>query len=169
MTVQISVTVWTILCFLVLMLVLDRLLFRPLLDFMDKRREKIDGARAARETARREREAELRQREETRLAAKKQAMAEASAAMEEAKRDNAARLAEKKAENAARLARLREELDEESREILAAAEPRTEELAEVFAARIQSWQFQGQNPADGDDTAAPRAEEPLTGPARSDN
>ena len=63
MSIQISVTVWTILCFLALMLILDRLLFRPLLSFMDKRREKIDGAKRARETALRQQEEELLRRE----------------------------------------------------------------------------------------------------------
>ena len=50
-TIQVSILLWTILCFTALMVILDRLLFRPLLGFMDKRREKIDGAKQARQTA----------------------------------------------------------------------------------------------------------------------
>ena len=139
MTIQISVTVWTILCFVALMLILDRLLFRPLLSFMDKRRDKIDAARAAKASALREREEELNRREEERVAAERQAMQDASAALEEVQRENARRLAERKADNEARLARERETLAEESQKILETAESRTEELIAAFANRLTSW------------------------------
>ena len=46
MNIQISVTVWTVICFVVLMLVLNNLLFKPLLSVMDKRRERIESAKA---------------------------------------------------------------------------------------------------------------------------
>lgn len=139
MTIQVSVTVWTILCFLALMLVLDRLLFRPLMSFMDKRKEKIDGARRSKENALREREEEIVRREEDRVAAEQRSMREASAALEELRRENARRIAEKKAENEQKLAALSQTLAEESRSILAALEPRTEALAEAFAGRLDSW------------------------------
>ncbi len=137
MTIQISVTVWTVLCFLALMLILDRLLFRPLLSFMDKRREKIENAKLARKTALQEREEELSRREEALSAAKVRAMQDASAALEDVRRENAERIAGKKAENARRLETLREELGTESREILAAVEPRTDELVSAIADRIR--------------------------------
>ena len=44
MTIQLPVLLWTVICFVLLMLILSRLLFRPLLDFMDKREEKIRSA-----------------------------------------------------------------------------------------------------------------------------
>lgn len=46
MNIQISVTIWTVICFVVLMLVLNNLLFKPLLSVMDKRRERIEAAKA---------------------------------------------------------------------------------------------------------------------------
>lgn len=46
MTIQISVTVWTVICFILLMLILNNLLFKPVLNVMDKRRAKIDAAKA---------------------------------------------------------------------------------------------------------------------------
>ena len=46
MTIQISVVIWTIICFVLLMLILNNLLFKPVLDIMDKRREKIAAAKA---------------------------------------------------------------------------------------------------------------------------
>lgn len=128
MSIQISVTIWTILCFVALMLVLDRLLFRPLLDFMDRRREKIDGAKQARQTALREREEELRRRAEDRASAKKQAMQDATAALEDVRQEYADKAAGKKADNERRIAELRGDLAKESETILASVEPRMDEL-----------------------------------------
>lgn len=148
MTVQISVTVWTILCFLALMLILDRVLFRPLLAFMDKRQDKIDAARRLREEDRQKREEILRAREEERLAAEKQAVADAAAALEAARRESARRIAEKKADNERRLAEERAALEEESRAIQKALEPTIGKLSAVFAHRLQSWQVQTEEAAD---------------------
>ena len=139
MTIQISVTVWTIICFVVLVLILDRLLFRPLLSFMDKRREKIDGAKNARETALREREEELARRETERLEAKRRAMTDAAEALENERESYARRTAEKRAENERRLAALREDLDRESDGIRQALEPRTQELISAIAVCVQAW------------------------------
>ena len=139
MNIQISITVWTIICFVVLMLILDRLLFRPLLSFMDKRREKIDGAKTARETAQREREEEITRRAEERAEAKRRAAADAAAALEDKRLDYARLTSEKKAENERSIAALREELNRESGEILAAVEPRTDELISAIAVCVQAW------------------------------
>ena len=148
MTIQPSVTIWTILCFLALMWILDRLLFRPLLTFMDQRRDKIDGARAAKETVLREREGEIARREEDRLAAEKRAMQEASDALDRVRAENARLLAEKKAKNEVHLAQERETLAEESDRILAAAEPRMEELITAFSGRLMSWRADADVPTD---------------------
>ena len=158
MTVQISVTIWTVICFLALMLILDRLLFRPLLDLMDKRREKIDGTRAARRSAQQEREEELLRREQERLAEKKQAMLDASAALEAMREENARRLAERKAENARRLEQERQELEKESLEIISTLEPRTESLDEILAYKLHHSSYRELLTKEEDATAAPRAE-----------
>ena len=42
MTIQLSVTVWTVICFLLLMLILNNLLFRPILKLLDQRKQRID-------------------------------------------------------------------------------------------------------------------------------
>lgn len=136
MTIQISVTIWTVLCFLALMVILDRLLFRPILSFMDKRREKIDGARAAKADAIREREEEISRRAQERIDAERRMMQEASAAMDLQTEENARRLSEKKAENECRLAALDEELSTESERILSSLEPRTESIVTAFADRL---------------------------------
>ena len=136
MTIQPSVTLWTILCFIALMLILDRLLFRPLLSFMDRRQEKIDKAQAEKAAALQEREDALRQQEEDRLAAEKQALADAAAALDALEAQNARRLSEQRAENGRRLSALDEALDRESGDILAAVSPKADALATVIAGRL---------------------------------
>ncbi len=44
MSIQPSVIIWTIVCFLILMVILKNLLFKPVLNVMDSRKEKIDSA-----------------------------------------------------------------------------------------------------------------------------
>lgn len=44
MTIQISVLIWTIICFLLLVLILNRLLLKPVLQVMDARKERIQKA-----------------------------------------------------------------------------------------------------------------------------
>ena len=58
MSIDISVLIWTVICFLVLMFALTKLLFKPLLKVMHERQEKIASGIAAGEQA----EAELEKR-----------------------------------------------------------------------------------------------------------
>jgi large subunit ribosomal protein L22 len=51
MTIQISITVWTVICFILLMLILHNWLFKPVLQMMDRRRERIEKAAARKENA----------------------------------------------------------------------------------------------------------------------
>ncbi len=44
MNIQPSVIVWTVICFLLLSVMLKNILFTPVLQILDKRKEKIDGA-----------------------------------------------------------------------------------------------------------------------------
>lgn len=72
MTIQPSILIWTLICFAVLMLVLDRLLFRPMLSFMDKRNEKIAAAKQKKsENERRIQEADASIMERRKLAIEK--------------------------------------------------------------------------------------------------
>lgn len=48
MTVQLSVLIWTVICFCLLIVILHNLLFKPLFLVMDKRNEKIEAARSKR-------------------------------------------------------------------------------------------------------------------------
>lgn len=46
MTIQPSVLIWTVINFCLLMLILNKLLFKPLLAFMDARKNRIDAAKS---------------------------------------------------------------------------------------------------------------------------
>ena len=46
MNIQLSVVLWTIICFVLLMLILHNLLFKPVLKVLDARREKIENVAA---------------------------------------------------------------------------------------------------------------------------
>ncbi len=45
MEIQISVIIWTVICFCILMLILKNLLFKPLLKVMDQRSERLENAK----------------------------------------------------------------------------------------------------------------------------
>ncbi len=45
MNIQLPVVLWTVICFLLLMLILKNLLFKPVFEVMDKRKEKIANAK----------------------------------------------------------------------------------------------------------------------------
>ena len=49
MNIQLSIIVWTVICFLLLMLILKNLLFAPVLNMLDSRRKKIEDARKKKE------------------------------------------------------------------------------------------------------------------------
>ena len=83
MNINLSQIIWTVICFVLFAVVLDRLLIRPVLDNMDKRRDRIDGAR--------ERKSEL---EQARLDAAEKAKAESEARRELMAKESEARLAE---------------------------------------------------------------------------
>ncbi len=44
MTIQASVVIWTVLCFILLVLILNNLLFKPVLEIMDRRKARIENA-----------------------------------------------------------------------------------------------------------------------------
>ena len=136
MTVQPSVTVWTILCFLALALILDRLLFRPMLSFMDRRRAKIEQAKAEKAEAVRERDDQIVRCREEHAAQEKQMLQDTVSEIERIRSENERRAAGKKAEIEARLAEEREALQEESARILEAAAARSDELAAAFVERL---------------------------------
>lgn len=136
MSIQISVTIWTIICFGILMLVLNKLLFRPMLAFMDARREKTERARREREERTAERAAEeeriLRENaERVRLAGEK------SAQRAETLRQEAHRAAaQQRLEYAKALEDERAALKQSVKDAPVRLAERTEKISSVFAGKL---------------------------------
>lgn len=133
MTIQVSVVLWTVICFLLLVLVLDRLLFRPVLALLDRRQERIDAARkkqaeyerlAAEQAARLERE-----RAEAAALRKKQL----DQALERTRADGRARLEAANLERVRRTDGHRVQAERDCARLLALLSQRADELAVSFA------------------------------------
>lgn len=133
MNIQLSVTIWTVICFALLVLSLQNLLFRPILKVMDDRRARIQSAQA--------KKAE-QQRLEGEYAAAQQAAAEAlaDAQQKQLKAEiEDIRTQGRKAVEAARAARLREveeyrlQVEAERVEILKTLSVHSDRLAAIFA------------------------------------
>ena len=103
MTIQANVLIWTILCFCAFMLILWRLLLKPLLSFMDTRNARIARARSLDKTA------ELA---EMRALAESKAAAEAHRRSEERKQAVQSLREESRLEREARERRFRQEIQE---------------------------------------------------------
>ncbi len=138
MTIQPSILVWTVICFCLLMLILNNLLFKPMLAFMDKRKEKIDAAQ--------KRKAEIEKSEQEyaeNLAARREQFL-----LNEAKRaDEAVNSAIKKADEREKAAECEKEkrielaktdVEIEKSELSEKLDKSVEELAQAFVTRIVS-------------------------------
>ena len=98
MNIQISVILWTVICFLCLMFILQKLLFAPMLKCMDAREKRVADAKERH-----------RQNEEISASAQKAAEDAALAANEQAKKDAERMIAEEIARAEAALAACRDE------------------------------------------------------------
>ena len=138
MNIQISVMIWTLICFAVLVLVLKKFLFTPMLSMMDQRNSKIEQAQLRKETIRkneeeaaaefiRRREALMEERKVTAAVILKQAQAESEDAIQACKSDEEKRL------NA-----IREELQNEHQKLSLSLDRDVSRLAELFASEFVS-------------------------------
>lgn len=136
MSIQISVTIWTVICFILLMLILNNLLFKPVLSVMDKRRERIAAAKAKKA------EFDRLTAEHERLCAEKKAEHEADEKRIIKERVEKVQSDRKKAVEAAKEVRLqrlddvRRSTDAEEEEILSKLSVHARELAVMLADKI---------------------------------
>ena len=117
--IQPSLIIWTVICFGLLMLVLDRLLFRPLLKLMDERKERAESARRRAGQARLELEARESELALSHEAERQRLLKEASEKAEAFRRDSEAELRALSRELEERVARNREEAAKLTDEALA--------------------------------------------------
>lgn len=158
MTIEPSLIVWTVLCFLALVLILKKLLFQPMLTFMDARNAKIEAARKAKEDARTEYEAEARRLADERAAQEAQLRQSGAKALEQAQEELRRETTQKRAEAAQRLAENRAVLAEESERITSELEPQLSDLALDLVNHLQHWQDDRHSAVDAETIAAPYAD-----------
>lgn len=136
MTIQISVLIWTVICFCLLMLILDRLLFRPIHAFMDKRNERL---RLAQEKKTRHEE-QLKALEEEHEAAVEEARLtaerEAQERLELARREAAAAVEAAEARRAESVSRTQAEIETERIEMTEKLSGSVDDLARIFAEKL---------------------------------
>ncbi len=156
MTIEPSLIVWTVLCFLALMLILKKLLFQPMLTFMDTRNAKIEAARKAKEDARTEYEGSAPPRTSA-LRRKRSCVSPARRRSSKRRRNCAAKQRKKRAE-AQRLAENRAALAEESERITRELEPQLSDLALDLVNHLQHWQDDRHSAVDAETIAAPYAD-----------
>ena len=125
MNISLSQVIWTVICFVLFALVFDRLLMRPVLDNIDKRRAKIDGAKGRR--------AEL---EESRRAAEETERQRLAERREKLARENEEKLAEAAAEADKELEELSSDLNESEKIAFARISAREAEADEKLGAAM---------------------------------
>ncbi len=138
MSIQPSVIVWTVICFVLLMIILKNLLFTPVLKMLDSRKEKVEAA-----------DKKLRDIEsitaenEKRLAAEKERAEAESVAQVKAKVQQIQSLGKKEIENARRkclsdIEEYRNGITGEYDKIVYSVAPKMETAAAIFAKNIIS-------------------------------
>ena len=138
MTVQLPVLLWTVICFGALILILNNLLFKPMLAFMDRREERI--ARAA------EKEAGIRQALADAEEARKRFGEEeqkhiarlAETSLADARKDAELLLSDAVKKHADSLERRRRELADESKDIQNTLDGNAEEMARAWISSLLS-------------------------------
>lgn len=138
MNIQLSVALWTIICFCLAMLILNKLLFKPLLQVMDARQEKIDRARGKQKAHMEAYEQELKALEEAREAEKQQKILQAAAALQASQEQTGLDLAAQRQADAAEIEAYREQLMAESQVLKTKLDDGLEALATTFAERLAS-------------------------------
>lgn len=138
MIIQPSIMVWTVICFLLLMVVLKNFLFTPVLKVMDDRREKIRSAKEKKENI----EKLIQENEE--LAEKQKVLAAEKSRVEAKKKLEQIQLQGKKEIEVAQrqcladIQRYREDIVSEHDKIVDSVAPKMETAAALFAKNIIS-------------------------------
>jgi len=136
MNIQISVVIWTVICFIVLMLILRNLLFVPVLKIMDERRSRIEKAKAKKseqKKALKEHEKELLLKKEEYIKAQKE---QAQKTIEEIQSEGKKQLEDAKNKRLSDTAYYRDNISKEHEQIVIAASKEMENIAQILAKNI---------------------------------
>lgn len=136
MSIQLSVSIWTVICFVIFMLILKFLLFDPVLAVMDKRRERIEnakGKRAQREKIELENQRKLIEFEKEQRILRKKAVREQ---IEKIQIESKKAAEEKSSKRVLEVEEYREKMERQSEEIISSLSPTLKDLAATFAERM---------------------------------
>ena len=136
MSIQLSVSIWTVICFVIFMLILKFLLFDPVLAVMDKRRERIEnakGRRAQREKIELENQRKLIEFEKEQRILRKKAVREQ---IEKIQIESKKAAEEKSSKRVLEVEEYREKMERQSEEIISSLSPTLNDLAATFAERM---------------------------------
>ncbi|MBO5066728.1 MAG: ATP synthase F0 subunit B [Clostridia bacterium] len=138
MNIQISVVIWTVICFALLMVILRNLLFKPLLKVMDERSVHLENARKKKseiDEAIREQEEKLCQQQTDYLEKQKKEISERLASIQ-AESKNA--VIEARRKSLSDVKAYRKSMDAEREKTVSDVSANAKSIAEAFARRIIS-------------------------------
>ena len=138
MTVQLPVLLWTVICFGALILILQNLLFRPILSLLDRRADRIAKAAAKEAEDRRAREEAEEALKRFGEAEREHISALSEAALTGARREADAMLSEAAERSAERLERTRTDLAAESDAVRQTLDGKAEELVQEWVSSLMS-------------------------------
>lgn len=138
MNIQISVVIWTVICFALLMVILRNLLFKPLLKVMDERSVRLENARKKKseiDEAIREQEEKLCQQQTNYLEKQKKEISERLASIQ-AESKNA--VIEARRKSLSDVKAYRKSMDAEREKTVSDVSANAKSIAEAFARQIIS-------------------------------
>ena len=138
MNIQISVVIWTVICFALLMVILRNLLFKPLLKVMDERSVRLENARKKKseiDEAIREQEEKLCQQQTDYLEKQKKEISEMLASIQ-AESKNA--VIEARRKSLSDVKAYRKSMDAEREKTVSDVSANAKSIAEAFARQIIS-------------------------------
>lgn len=138
MTIQISIAIWTVICFILLMIILRNFLFKPVLKVLDDRKRRLETARLKeKEQIRKAEENEaliLMQKAE--FAKKKEQLAKEAA--ENLSAQGKLQIEEAQKKRISDVDMYRASMDESYKQIISTASAEMNKVAEIFASKIIS-------------------------------
>ena len=138
MTIQISIAIWTVICFILLMIILRNFLFKPVLKVLDDRRQRLENARLKEKEQIRKAEENkaLILKQQAEYAQKKEQMAKEAA--ENLNAQGKLQIEEAQKKRISDVDKYRASMDESYKQIISTASVEMNKVAEIFAAKIIS-------------------------------
>lgn len=138
MTIQISIAIWTVICFIVLMFILRNFLFKPVLRVLDDRKQRLENARLKEKEQIRKAEENraLILKQQAEYAQRKEQMAKEAA--ENLSAQGKLQIEEAQKKRISDVDTYRASMDESYKQIISTASVEMNKVAEIFAAKIIS-------------------------------